>query len=131
MPLTDAQYNDVLRHFLTWVRRKDPVGYETVVIHAELGHDNVQGRIALLRAISAYKGVMHAATFGTHGKILRLLNDHISGDIRGVQVALSSQEQDLYKREYLDLTPTIDNTQFVYALKDLYHMIEEDGGQRQ
>ncbi len=128
MPLTDAQCRDVLRHFLTWVRRKDPVGYETLVVHAELGHENVEGRVALLRAISTYTRAMHVATSSTHGRILGLLNDHIGGDIKGVRVSLSGQEQDLYRRDYVDLTPTIDKTEFVHALKELYHMIEQDGG---
>jgi hypothetical protein len=128
MPPSNAQYQDVLRHFLAWVRRKDPVGFETLMRYAEIDFERGLNRDALLRAIKTYARTMQPATTGTHGKILRLLNEHIRGDIRGVQIILSPHEQQLYQREVIDLTPTVDKSEFVAALHKLYGMIAEDGG---
>ena len=128
MPLSDAQYQGVLRHFLTWVRRKDPVGYETLMRYAEIDFERGLNRDALLRAIMTYAKTMQPATTGTYGKVLQLLNEHIRGDIRGVQIVLSPHEQQLYRREVVDLTPTVDKSDFVAALHELYGMIAEDGG---
>lgn len=128
MPLSDAQYQDVLRHFLTWVRQKDPVGFETLMRYAEIDFERGLNRDSLLRAIKAYAHTMQPATTGTHGKILRLLNQHIRGDIRGVQIILAPHERQLYQREVVDLTPTIDKSEFVDALHKLYGMIVEDEG---
>jgi hypothetical protein len=128
MPLSNAQYQDVLRHFLMWVRRKDPVGFETLMRYAEIDVERGLNRETLLRAIKTYAHTMQPATTGTHGKVLRMLNAHISGDIRGVQVMLSPQEQQLYRREVIDLTPIVDKSEFVAALHELYGMIAEEGG---
>lgn len=129
MPLSNAQYQDVLRHFLTWVRRKDPVGFETLMRYAEIDLERGLDRETLLRAIKTYAHTMQPATTGTHGKILRMLNDHIRGEIQGVQVVLSPREQELYRRDVVDLTPAVDKSDFVAALHELYRMIEEEGGQ--
>jgi hypothetical protein len=96
--------------------------------YAQIDFERGLNRDALLRAINTYAHTMQPATTGTHGQILRLLNEHISGDIQGVQIVLSPHEQELYRREVVDLTPTVDKSEFVAALHELHGMIVEDGG---
>jgi len=127
MALTNAQYQDVLRHFLTWVKKRDPVGYEWIMKVAEVDYEHP--RNALLHCIMKYAHTVQPAAKGTHGKILQLMNENIQGDVQGVRVMLSPNERELYRREFVDLTPTIDKSQFVEALHSLYEMIESEGGQ--
>jgi hypothetical protein len=84
-------------------------------------------RHALLNCIRKYAHTVQPTAKGTHGKMLQLMNENIQGDVQGVRVMLSPNEQDLYRREFVDLTPTIDKSQFIVALHNLYEMIESEG----
>lgn len=124
MSLTNEDYHHVLKHFLTWVRRRDEVGYEHMMRFAEFDHE--QPRQALLHCIRTYSHTVRPASRGTHGAVLRSLNANIEGEIDGITVMLSPAEQELYERETVDLVPVIDKTEFVEALHALYEMIESD-----
>lgn len=124
MPLTNEDYHRLLKHFLTSVRRRDEVGYERLMRFAEI--DYQEPRQALLHCIRKYAHTVQPTSRGTHGAVLRRLNENIDGEIEGISVMLSPGEQKLYERETLDLVPVVDKAKFVEALHELYEMIESD-----
>jgi len=73
-------------------------------------------------------------TTGVHAAILRRVNEFVTtekgGPVRGIRVALTPQEQELYRREFLDLTPQLDFGKFTEALRELYHDIASDEDRR-
>ena len=44
-----------------------------------------------------------------------------------IQVSLTQEEQQLYLRDSLDLTPATDSDQFVAALRELYEAVLTEG----
>lgn len=127
MPLTLDDYKRLLKHFLAHVKMHDQVSYEHLMQFVQIEH--MEPRQALLTCIRKYSYLVQPASKGTHGAVLRLLNENIQGDIRGINVLLSPPEQELYGRESLDLVPYVDKSRFVEALHELHNMIEaEDGG---
>lgn len=121
MPLTNDDYHNILKHFLTYVRRRDEVGYELMKFTEIEFHEPRQ---ALLHCIRKYSNTVQPASKGTHGAVLRRLNENIDGEIEGINVILSPGEQELYQRETLDLVPVVDKAKFVDALHRLYEVIE-------
>jgi hypothetical protein len=124
MPLTNDDYHHILKHFLTYVRKRDEVGYEHLMEFAEI--EDQEPRQALLHCIRKYSNTVQPASKGTHGAVLRMLNENIEGEIEGINVILSPGEQELYQRETLDLVPFVDKAKFVDALHRLYKVIESD-----
>ena len=130
MALSQHDYRDLLRHFLTWVREMDPVGHERLMALAEL--EAPDSRQALLNALAAYGESMGARGERSHSAVLYRLNQFVSTEegrpIQGIRVALSPAEQERYELEYLDLTPGSMYEAFCQALHDLYRMVLREGG---
>jgi hypothetical protein len=126
MPLTNEDYYSLFRYFLKCVRRHDEVGYERLMKFGEFEYQ--QPRRALLDCIRKYAHTVQPASKGTHGAVLRSLNENIEGEIKGIRIILSPGEQELYEKETVDLVPTDDKSKFVEALHELYEIIESDEG---
>jgi len=127
--MNQDEYHEVLRHFLSLVRKNDPLGFDRLMEHVRL--DVERPRRALLNAIATYAEFGSVRTVGAHSHILDRLNHYVEpeegGPIRGIRVALSRAEQRLYETEYVDLVPTLDFGKFLRALHELYQTISEQG----
>jgi hypothetical protein len=131
MALNEQDYHEVLKHFLSLVRENDPHGFERLMKHVRL--DVEHPRRAMLNAIATYAEFGKVRTAGAHAHILERLNRYVEpekgGPIRGIRLALSPAEQKLYQTKYVDLVPTLDFGEFVWALHELYETISADGGE--
>lgn len=131
MALNEEDYYEVLKHFLSLVRENDPHGFERLMEHLRL--DVEHPRQAVLKAIATYAEFGKVRTAGAHAHVLHRLNQYVKtergGPIRGIHLAFSPAEQKLYETEHVDLVPTPDFGEFVWALHKLYEMISADGGE--
>ena len=90
-----------------------------------------QPRASLLHMIGLYSELGSFRLVDTHSLVLHRLNQYVQtegGPIRGIEVTLTPEEQNLYQRDSLDLVPTTDFTEFVTALNELYETIVAEGG---
>lgn len=129
MPLISEEYNEVMQHFLSLVREHDPVGFERLMQFVSRGPD--RPRDSLLHAVAMYHELGSYRTVGTHAQILERRNEHVrteGGDqIQSIQVSLTPEEQRLFQRDALELTPTTDLSGFMDALDELYEIIAAEG----
>ncbi len=129
MQLDEEDYHEVLKHFLSLIRENDPVGFERLMKHMRMEEEHP--RQALLEAIGTYAEFGKVRTAGAHSHILDRLNRYVEtqkgGPIRGIRLALTPAEQKLYETEHVDLIPTLDFGEFVWALHELYETISAQG----
>lgn len=130
MPLSGDDYHEVASHFLDLVRERDPATFERLIEHVRF--DPQRPKRSLLNFIGAYAEMGAVRSVGAHAAILDRLNQHVrtdqAGPVRGIRVALSPAEQQLYRSEYVDLVPILDFSEFAAALRDLYERIMVEGG---
>lgn len=115
MKYTEKEYESIWEYLLFCIKAKDPVNYEKLnaQLH-DLGGDSPQHK--LLATIEAYSELLRYETPSTQARVLELLNANIEGEIKGIQVVLSRDEQGLYKRDVLDIKP---ESNISYFLQDL------------
>lgn len=132
MALDPDDYGEIIRHFLAALQDKDSVMFEQVMKFREDWHTgNPHQDLLNLISVSAEFGQIR--TTGVHAHILDRLNKHVRTEdgraIAGVHVALTPLEQELYRRKFLDLTPRLDFSKYLGALRELYREInKEEGG---
>ena len=132
MALSRDDWIDITRHLQQQVREADPEVFELVARHVERRNDS---RWYLIDYIDLLIKVMSERSSGSHGRILNELNNWVrteqGGPIRGIRLALSPEDQELYRREYVDLASLPDRTAFISDLRnlrsDLAREIEESG----
>lgn len=132
MALSRDDWIDITRHLQQQVRDADPEVFELVARHVERRNDS---RWYLIDYIDVLIKVMSERSSGSHGRILNELNTWVrteqGGPIRGIRLALSPEDQELYRREYVDLASLPDRTAFISDLRnlrsDLVREIEESG----
>lgn len=125
MEYTEKEYESVWEHLLFCIKAKDPVNFENLgaTLH-DLSGDLPQHK--LLATIEAYSELLRYETPSTQARVLELLNASIEGEIKGIQVVLSQDEQGLYKRDVLDIKPV---KSISYFLQDLIVLQKElEGG---
>lgn len=128
--IEDEDYQEIVRHFLSLVKKKDPAGYDKITEYFR--QKDADSRQALLRLVSMYSEIGGMKSIVVHSRILYRLNKYIQTEkqkpIQGIHVTLSTKEQELYNTEFVDLTPKRDFSKFVDALHDLYNklLMEED-----
>ncbi len=135
MALNHDDWIDVTRHLQQEVHEADPEVFELLARHVERRNDP---RWYLVDYIEALIKVMSERSSGSHGRILNELNNWVrteqGGPIRGIRLALSPGDQELYRREYVDLASLPDRTAFISDLRnlrvDLVREIEESGEPR-
>lgn len=124
------EFNEILKHFLSHIQHRDPIGYEKLMAHMEWDEDSPQK--VLLAAISLYSEIVKMRSVYTHSETLNRLNEFVSLEngsrIHGIQVLLSGRERELYGRDQVDLTPSQDFSEFIHALHGLWQMIRGNEG---
>lgn len=115
MKYTEKEYESIWEHLLFCIKTKDQLNFEklSVALH-KFSEDLPQHK--LLATIEAYSELLRYETPSTQARVLDLLNENIEGEIRGIQVVLSRDEQGLYKRDVLDIKP---ERNISYFLRDL------------
>jgi hypothetical protein len=132
MALSREDWIDVTRHLQQHVRKADPEVFELLARHVERWNDP---RRYLVDYIDGLMKVMSERSSGSHGRILNELNNWVrteqGGPIRGIRLVLSPAEQELYRREFVDLASLPDRSAFITGLRelrdDLLREIEESG----
>lgn len=134
MALSHEDWIDITRHLQQQVHDADPEVFELLARHVERRNDP---RRYLVDYIDVLVKVMSERSSGSHGRILNELNNWVrteqGGPIRGIRLVLSPAEQELYRREYVDLASLPDRSAFIVGLlelrTDLMREIELSGDQ--
>ena len=134
MALSRQDWIDITRHLQQQVHEADQEVFELLARHGERQNDP---RRYLVDYVEGLIKVMSERSSGSHGRILNELNNWVrtqqGGPIRGIRLVLSPAEQELYRREYVDLASLPDRSVFIAGLRelrdDLVREIEESGGQ--
>lgn len=125
--MTDKEYDEILKHFLSTVRRFDPEGYERLMERTSSESNRSQG--ILLAYLKSYIYIEVSRSRGAHSKVIHRLNEFIEtqdrSPITSVRVLLTPAEAAMYGASEIDLTPQVDNREFVHALKDLHDQLLE------
>lgn len=130
MNLNSEEFHEILNHFLSHIKKRDPVGYDKLMAHMELETDSPKK--LLLDAISSYAEIAKLRSAYTHSETLDRLNEFVVTEnkarITGIQVSLTEGEREIYGREQIDLTPTQDFSEFNQALHGLWQIIAGNEG---
>jgi len=130
MVIAPDDFREILKHFLSHVQKRDPVGYDKLMTHMEWETDSAKR--LLLNAISMYAELGQMRSTYTHSETLARLNEFVEPEkgsrIHGIRVALSKEEQKIYGKEHIDLTPSQDFSKFNQALHELWQMIAGNEG---
>lgn len=134
MALNREDWIDITRHLQQQAHDTDPEVFELLARHVERWNDP---RRYLVDYIDVLIKVMSERSSGSHGRILNELNNWVrteeGGPIRGIRLVLSPAEQELHRREYVDLASLPDRSAFIAGLRelrtDLMREIEESGDQ--
>jgi hypothetical protein len=131
MPLTRADYLEILRVLQSRLREADPVAYEMVARSFEQPRDP---RDAVLFYLDLVAKIMAERSGGENGRILDLANRYIrtegGGPVQAIQIELSPQEQELYEMAAFDLARLPDRSAFIESLQSLRYGLLEDNGYR-
>ncbi len=133
MALSREDWIDITRHLQQHVQEADPEVFELLARHVERWDDP---RRYLIDYLDGLIKIMSERSSGSHGKILNELNHWVrtqqGGPIRGIRLVLTPAEQELYRREFVDLAALPDRSAFIAGLRelrdDLVPEVEESGG---
>ena len=130
MKLNNEEFHEILKHFLSHVQERDPVGFDKLMEH--INWQNQISKRTLLDAIASYTEINKMRSAYTHSETLDRLNEFITTEdntrITGIQISLSDGEREIYGREYIDLTPRQDFGTFNQALHSLRQIIAGNEG---
>jgi hypothetical protein len=133
MALSREEWTDITRHLQEQVRQADPEVFELLAQHVERWNEPDRYLVAYIEALIK---VMSERSGGSHGRVLNELNTWIrtedDGPIRGIRLALTGNERELYQREHVDLASLPDRSAFIAELRqlrdDLLREIDQAGG---
>lgn len=130
MKLRNEEYREILEHFLSQVKERDPVGFDKLMEH--INWQNQITKHTLLDAIASYTEITKMRSVYTHSETLNRLNEFITTEgnsrITGIQISLSDGEREIYGRDYIDLTPRQDFGALNQALYGLRQIIAGNEG---
>ena len=127
MPLSRRDCVELLRDIEGLLREYDPTMLEVVIGATEHYNDPRRYLVEFLRTIgriySERSGGMYAPILNSINRFVKLPD---GSPVRGLSVALSPAEQELYDRREVDLADLPDRSQFVAELNQVIDVIVEE-----
>ena len=129
MPLSDEDYQELLRHLQKHLRRAEPEMFERLA--ERIDFEGTQ-RQRVIRYLHNLIGMMKERSSGSFSNILDLLNRNISTEdgkpIDQIRVVLTPEEQQLYQIDEIDLSELPDRTKLIMDLQKILDSLEQSDG---
>jgi hypothetical protein len=128
MPLSRRDCADLIRHIQGLLREYDPTSFETVLRGVDSSSEDP--RRYLMALLSTIEHVYAERSGGVHGQILDSVNRYVrlpdGRPVRGLSVALTPGEREVYRTEEVNLAELPDRTEFVAELRRMLGIIETE-----
>jgi phosphoenolpyruvate carboxylase len=127
MPLNQEDYREILRHLRQRLREEGAADIDER-LSTEL-RPSEDARADLLRYMEVLTGFLKQHSRRGYGAALRLLREYVyveGGEVEGIEIRLTPEDQEAYNVEVIDLAEQEDYAKLVEGLERLYNSLLEE-----